>query len=57
MYQDWLESSAKNRELKWTDLRVLLLLLANIKEGTTAEVSQAETARKLGVETVEPSKN
>ena len=30
MYKDWLESLAANRELKWTDLRVFLMLLAKI---------------------------
>ena len=50
MYKDCLESIASNRELKWTDLRVFLLLLANIKEETTVEISQVEIAKKLGVE-------
>lgn len=50
MYKDCLEAIASNRELKWTDLRVFLLLLANVKEGTTVEISQVEIARKLGVE-------
>ena len=50
MYKDCLEAIASNRELKWTDLRVFLLLLAHIKEGTTVEISQVEMARKLGVE-------
>ena len=51
MYEKWLESIALNRELKWTDLRVLILLLANVKEGKTAEITQAEIAQKLGIET------
>ncbi len=49
MYKDWLEKIAENRELKWLDLRVLLMLLANI-QGATAEISQAAIARKLGME-------
>ena len=49
MYKDWLESLAANRELKWTDLRVLLILLANISSDTTAEVAQTEITRQLGI--------
>lgn len=46
--KDWLEAIAVNRELKWNDLRVLLVLLANI-QGSTVEISQASIAQKLGV--------
>ena len=49
MYKDWLEAIALNKELKWIDLRVLLVLLANIQD-SNVEISQAEIARKLGVE-------
>ena len=49
MYKDWFEKIASNRELKWLDLRVLLMLLANI-QGGTAEISQAEIARRLNLE-------
>ncbi|VEP12888.1 hypothetical protein H1P_1700003 [Hyella patelloides LEGE 07179] len=49
MYKDWLENIASNKDLKWLDLRVLLMLLANI-QGATAEISQAAIARKLGME-------
>ncbi len=49
MYKDWLEKIASNRDLKWLDLRVLLILLANVR-GTNVEISQAEIARKLGME-------
>ena len=49
MYKDWLEAIASNRDLKWLDLRVLLVLLANV-QGTKVEISQAEIARKLGME-------
>ncbi|MGK7896264.1 MAG: winged helix-turn-helix transcriptional regulator [Xenococcus sp. (in: cyanobacteria)] len=49
MYKDWLEAIASNRELKWLDLRVLLILLANV-QGTNVEISQSKIARKLGME-------
>ncbi len=49
MYKDWLENIASNRNLKWLDLRVLLMLLANV-QGTNVEISQATIARKLGME-------
>ena len=47
--KDWLEAIAVNRELKWIDLRVLLVLLANVKD-SSIEISQASIAQKLGVE-------
>ena len=40
---------AVNRDFKWLDLRVLLVLLANVKD-SSVEISQAEVAQKLGVE-------
>lgn len=40
---------AINKDLKWIDLRVLLVLLANVKD-SSVEISQAEVAHKLGVE-------
>ncbi len=49
MYKDWLETIASNRDLKWLDLRVLLVLLANV-QGTNVEISLAAIARKLGME-------
>ena len=51
MYKDWLEAIASNRDLKWLDLRVLLVLLANV-QGTNVEISQAAIARKLDMETL-----
>ena len=56
MYQDWLESIASNRDLKWIDLRVLLVLLANI-QGSTVEISQASIAQKLGIESSHVSRS
>lgn len=50
MHKNCLEEIASNRELKGRDLRVLLLLLAHIQEGTTTEISQVEMAKTLGVE-------
>ena len=47
--ENWLEAIAVNRDLKWTDLRVLLVLLANVK-GSSVEISQSSIAQKLGVE-------
>jgi len=49
MYKDWFEKIASNRELKWLDLRVLLILLANV-QGKNVEISQAKIARKLDME-------
>lgn len=40
---------ALNKDLKWIDLRVLLFLLANVKD-LSVEISQAEVAQKLGIE-------
>lgn len=42
MYKDWLEAHATNRELKWTDLRVFIILLANIERDYPAYLAQAE---------------
>ena len=39
---------ALNKELKWTDLRVLLFLLANVK-GSFVEISQSSVAQKLDI--------
>ncbi len=47
--KDWLEAIAVNKDLKWIDLRVLLVLLANVKD-SSIEISQASIAQKLGVE-------
>jgi predicted transcriptional regulator len=44
--ESWLEAIALNKELKWTDLRVLLFLLANVK-GSSVEISQLFIAQKL----------
>lgn len=46
--ENWLEAIALNRDLKWTDLRVLLFLLANVK-GSSVEISQSSVAQKLNV--------
>ena len=57
MYKDWLEAIAINRELKWTDLRVFIILLANIERDVTAEIAQAEIGAKLGIETSNVSRS
>ena len=57
MYKDWLEAIATNRELKWTDLRVFLILLANIERDVTAEIAQTEIGEKLGIETSNVSRS
>ena len=56
MYKDWLESIASNRSLKGADLRVLLMLLANI-QGATTEISQTKIAQTLGVESSNVSRS
>ncbi|MCC0179243.1 hypothetical protein I4641_19965, partial [Waterburya agarophytonicola K14] len=48
-YRAWLESIASNQNLKWTELRVFLILLGNLDYGTTVEISQIEIARKLNL--------
>ena len=57
MYKDWIEAIAMNRELKWTDLRVFIILLANIEQDVTAEIAQAEIGAKLGIETSNVSRS
>ncbi len=49
MYKAWLRSVARNRSLQGADLRVFLTLMAST-QGSTAEISQAEIARDLGIE-------
>ena len=49
MYKDWLELIAANRSLQGADFRVLLTLMANT-QGATAEISQAEISKKVGIE-------
>ena len=46
--ENWLEAIALNKELKWTDLRVLLFLLANVK-GSSVEILQSSVAQKLDI--------
>ena len=46
--ESWLEAIALNKELKWTDLRVLLFLLANVK-GSSVEILQSSVAQKLDI--------
>ncbi len=48
-YRAWLESIASNQNLKWTELRVFLILLGNLAYGTTVEISQIEIARQLNL--------
>ena len=57
MYKDWLEAVVINRELKWTDLRVFIILLANIERDVTASITQAEIASKLGIKTSNVSRS
>ncbi len=49
MYKDLLESVAANRNLQGSDFRVLLMLMANTKFAT-AEISQKEISKKIGIE-------
>lgn len=35
--------------MKWTELRVFLILLGNLAYGTTVEISQIEIARQLNL--------
>ncbi len=49
MYKDLLESVAGNKNLQGADLRVLLMLMANT-QFATAEISQTEISKKIGIE-------
>ena len=56
MYKDWLLSIAANRSLQGADFRVLLTLMANT-EVVTAEISQTEIAKILGIESCNVSRS
>lgn len=56
MYKAWLKSIAANRSLQGADFRVLLTLIAST-QGATAEISQAEIARDLGIESCNVSRS
>lgn len=56
MYKAWLRSVARNRSLQGADFRVLLTLMAST-EVATAEISQAEIARDLGIESSNVSRS
>lgn len=49
MYKDWLENIASNKNLQGADFRVLLTLMANT-QFATAEISQTEISKKIGIE-------
>ncbi len=48
MTSQWLEDIANNRELKGQDLRVLLVLIANI-DYLNVDISQVEIGKKLSI--------
>ena len=48
MTSQWLEDIANNRELKGQDLRVLLVLIANI-DYLNVDISQVEIGKKLKI--------